>query len=295
MKRLSMLALAAMAAGLTSLACSLNLPSLPFGPQIEVGAPGQFRIGPEQTDTLEISATGSPASLRIQFPVGNLQLSGGSDELLTGTATYNVAELKPIVEGSGGTWTVRTGNIEGFSAVAAAQLVNTWELALGSDPLDLDFDLGAVKAKMDLGDIAVTRLNMDAGASDIGIAFSTPNAASMESLTVKAGAAQINFSHLANANTRRMDFSLGGGDVTLDFSGELEQDLVVNISGAAGNFTIDVPQGMAAGLTTSGGFISVNTGDGWASEGDSYTHEGSGPKIDIQLTAGAGNVNLRTN
>jgi hypothetical protein len=295
MKRFRMLGLAAAGLGLATLACSIDLPSLPFGPQIEVGEPGQFKIGPEQTETLEIPATGSPASLRLQFAVGELLLKGGGDQLLTGTATYNVTELKPVIEGSAGDWTVRTGDVQGFSAVAAAQLVNTWELTLGSDPLDLDFDVGAAKTDINLSDMSITRFNMDAGASEVKITFSTPNAVSLESFTVKAGAGQITLSQLANANTGHMDFSLGGGDASLDFSGELKQDLGVNISGAAGNFTITVPEGAAASLTTSGGFIAVNTGDGWISEGDGYTHAGSGPNIEIQITAGAGNVNLRSN
>lgn len=295
MKRFSHLALAAVAAALVSLACSIDLPSLPFGPKIEVGEPGQFQIGPEQTDTLEIPAAGSAASLRIQFAAGKLKLTGGGEKLLTGTATYNVAELKPIIEGSGSSWTLRTGDVEGFSAVAAAQLVNTWEAMLGSTPLDLALELGAAKTEVDLGGVSVTRLAIETGASDIDLAFSEPNPVSMESFTASAGAARLDFSHLANANTSRMDFSLGGGDVTLDFSGELAQDLDVTIDGAAGNFTIIVPEGTAADLTTGGGLISVNAESGWTSEGDGYVHEGRGPQIHIGITAVAGNVNLRTN
>jgi hypothetical protein len=294
MKRRRILTVAAITMALASLACSVELPSLPFGPNIELGEPGQFKIGPEQTDALEIAGTGTQTDLRIQFAAGRLQIAGGGEELLKGTATYNVAELKPVVEGSGSSWTVRTGDVQGFSAVAAAQLVNTWELTLGRDPLDLDFDIGAVKADVDLGDVAVARLDMDVGASDISMAFSTPNPSSMESLTVKAGAAQLDFSRLANAEAKRMDFTLGGGDVTLDFSGQLSQDLEVTINGAAGNFTINVPDGTAASLSTSGGLISVNTDEGWISEGDGYVHEGSGPEIHIGITAGAGNVNLRS-
>jgi hypothetical protein len=83
--------------------------------------------------------------------------------------------------------------------------------------------------------------------------------------------------------------------VSLDFSGDLAQDLSVTIESAAGNFTITVPEGTAASLSTSGGFISINPEGGWKSSGDGYVQEGNGPEINIAITAGAGNVNLRTN
>jgi hypothetical protein len=295
MNRASGLVLVGIATAIATLACSINLPSLPFGPQIAVGNPGQFKIGPEETEALEIPDPGVASSLRLQFAAGDLQIASGGSELLTGTATYNVTELKPIIDGSGNGWTVRTGDVEGFSAVAAAQLVNKWDLTLGSGPLDLALDLGAAKADVELGDLAVSKLDIDTGASDMRLSFSSPNLEDMQSLTVKAGAARLNFSQLANANTTRMDFAVGGGDLTLDFSGDLAQDLDVTITGAAGNFNIDVPEGTAATLTTSGGLISVHPDAGWTSEGDGYTHQGSGPQIHVGITAGAGNVNLRTN
>lgn len=295
MNRSSILALAGIATALATLACSVNLPSLPFGPQIAIGDSGQIKVGPEETVDLDIPDPGGAATLRLQFAAGKMQIAGGGDELLTGTATYNVAELKPIIDGSGNSWSVRTGDVEGFSAVAAAQLVNTWDLKLGAGPLDLALDMGAAKAEVDLGDVGVTSLDIETGASDLELSFATPNSEEMRSLTVKAGAARLDVSQLANANTTQMDFSVGGGDLTLDFSGDLAQDLDVNITGAAGNFNITVPEGTAASLSTNGGLVAVNPDEGWTSDGNGYTHPGSGPQIHIGITAVAGNVNLHTN
>jgi hypothetical protein len=294
MKRFYHPLIVAATVGLASLACSVNLPSLPFGPQIQVGQPGQFKIGPEQTDSLKIARTGSPTALHLQLAAGKLLLRGGGTQLLTGSATYNIADFKPVVEGAGTSWTVRTGDVSGFSAAAVPQFVNNWDMTLGTDPLDMSFEFGAAKADIDLGHTAVSRLSIDAGASEIALAFSTPNQASMDSLMVNAGAAQLNFSRLANANTKRMDFTLGGGDVGLDFSGRLDQDLEVTINGVAGNFTINVPEGTKATLTTSGGLISVNPQGGWTSTSGGYSQEGGGAEIHVRITAGAGNVNLRS-
>jgi len=90
----------------------------------------------------------------------------------------------------------------------------------------------------------------------------------MGSLTVIAGAARLELSQLANANSPRMEFTLGGGDVTLDFSGDLSQDVDVAIEGAAGNFTIYVPDGTPARARTRGAFLSINADTGWTARDD---------------------------
>ncbi|HLC05643.1 MAG TPA: toast rack family protein [Anaerolineales bacterium] len=294
MIRTSALVIAAGAVALASLACTINIPSTQFSPKIELGPTGSSAIGPEQTQDFNIPATGSAAGLHIAFAAGKLQLSGGGEELLTGTATYNVSDLKPVVEGSGASFRVRSGEVEGFPATAMIDLVNTWELTLGPDPVDLTLELGAAKAEIDLGDVPVTQLTVKTGATDLELDFSSPNSVSMDSFTVAAGAARLDLRGLANANTNHMEISLGGGDLNLDFSGDLTEGLDVTIDGAAGNFTINVPQGTAASLITNGALISVHPETGWTSGGDGYIHEGRGPKIGIRLTAGAGNVNLRT-
>jgi len=287
-------ALAAAAAGMALLACSIEIPSLQFGPDIQIAEPGEVEIGSTQTESIRIAATGDRASLNLEFAGGKIRILGGGQDLVSGTVTYNVAELKPVIEGSGSSYRLRNGEIERITS-GRADIVNTWELQLGPDPIALTIDLGAADAEMDLGGVNLFQLDIHSGASDLELGFSEPNRGPMGSLTVMAGAARLDLSQLSNANTRRMEFTLGGGDVTLDFTGEFSQDLDVAIEGAAGNFTIYVPDGTPARARTRGAFLSINADSGWAARDDGYAHEGQGPQINLSLGVGAGNINLRTN
>jgi hypothetical protein len=294
MIRRTQFALAAAAAGMALLACSIEIPSLQFGPDIQIAEPGEVEVGSTQTESIRIPATGDRTSLDLEFGGGKIRIVGGGEDLVSGTATYNVAELNPVIEGSGSSFRLRNGDTELIPG-GQGDIVNSWELQLGSDPIDLTIDLGAADAKMDLGGLNLTQLDIHTAASDLELGFSEPNRGPMGSLTVMAGAARLDLSQLSNANSPRMEFTLGGGDVTLDFSCDLSQDVDVTIEGAAGNFTIYIPDGTPARARTSGAFLSINAGSGWQAGDNGYAHEGQGPQINLSFAVGAGNINLRTN
>ena len=109
---------------------------------------------------------------------------------MSGTATYNVAELKPVIEASGSSFRLRNGHIERIPG-GRGDIVNTWELKLGLDPIDLTIDLGAADAEMDLGGLNLTQLDIHTGASDLQLGFSEPDKSPMGPLTVLAGAARL--------------------------------------------------------------------------------------------------------
>jgi len=57
---------------------------------------------------------------------------------------------------------------------------------------------------------------------------------------------------------------------------------------------IIVPEGVPATVTFIGGLANINAQDAWQKSGNTYLLEGSGPKLTISVTMGAGDIELRT-
>ena len=115
----------------------------------------------------------------------------------------------------------------------------------------------------------------------------------MSSLRYETGASKVTLTGLANANFTNMIFKSGAGDYTLDFTGELQQDASVDIQSGLSNLVIVMPQGTPTNLNVRGGLTNVNFSGVWSSSGNTYTIEGNGPSLTINIDMGAGNLELR--
>jgi hypothetical protein len=108
-------------------------------------------------------------------------------------------------------------------------------------PVDLDLELGAVEADLELSGLRVGQLHVESGASDAQLRFSTPNAERMRSLDLEVGAASLKASGLANANAPEIRVQAGVGGVELDFGGPWTQDVDLTVRVALGGVKIMVP------------------------------------------------------
>ncbi len=111
-----------------------------------------------------------------------------------------------------------------------------------SVPVNLTLEHGATKATLDLGGLTLTGLQLESGASETVVDFSSPNQGRMESLDVDVGAASFEARHLANANAAKVRVHGGVGGVELDFGGQWQQDMTVNVDLALGKLTLHVPR-----------------------------------------------------
>jgi hypothetical protein len=109
-------------------------------------------------------------------------------------------------------------------------------------PLDLRLDLGATQAKMDLGGLSLTNLQLESGASEATVDFSAPNPVRLRELRVNLGAAGFEATNLANANTPSVRVNGGVGGVDLDFGGRWAQDISLDASITLGKLTLHVPR-----------------------------------------------------
>ena len=215
--------------------------------------------------------------------------------MVSGIATYNVDDLAPNIDTDGAQIRLETGNLEikgipNFSK----DIKNEWDLKLGDMPMNLKVNAGAYEGDFELGGLALKSLQVGDGAANVRVRFSDPNPVEMGTLRYITGASTVELIGLANANFSSMIFRSGAGDYTLDFSGDLQRDAVVNIESGISQVTIIVPRETSARVEFQGGLANVDASGDWQNSSGAYLVEGEGPTITINVDMGAGNLTLRT-
>ena len=265
---------------LATLACGFSIP-IPSAPT----------PGPDITDNITVpTPTSGEGQLTFSFGAGELTLSPGAQDLVDGTAVYNVPELKPEVVTQGSSIEVKQGDLKVLPY--PKDLKNQWDLKLGSTPMDLTINAGAYKGTYELGGVPLTGLTIKDGASNVELSISKPNPSQMTVFRYETGASSVKLTGLANANFSTMIFNSGAGDYTLDFSGALKRDATITISSGISNMILVIPDGVKANVTVESGVSNVNAGSGWSQNGNQYTQTGSGPTLTFVVKTGAGNLTL---
>ena len=273
------LALASMACGF-----SIDLPERPkAGPEVEeaitVADPKPALSGDEVSNATRLT---------ISFGAGTLTLSPGAENLVDGTAIYNLEDLKPKIQKSGGSIEIRQGDFR--SLPLFEDLKNEWDLKLSDTPLDLTVEAGAYEGNLELGGLALKTLTVKDGASHVDLSFTEPNQTEMSVLRYQTGASDVKLTGLANANFSTLTFSGGAGNFTLDFGGELQRDAVVTVESGLGNLSLIVPEDMNAVVTVESTAVNINHGSGWVQNGQKYSQGNSGPTLTMVVKMAAGNL-----
>jgi hypothetical protein len=247
--------------------------------------------GPDITENITVpSPSTGDTRLTLSFGAGELTLSPGAQNLVDGTAVYNIPELKPEVVTQGSSIEVKQGDFK--SLPSPKDIKNQWDLKLGSTSMDLTIDAGAYKGVYELGGIALTGLTIKDGASNVNLSFSKPNTTQMTVFRYETGASSVKLKGLANANFSTMIFNGGAGDYSLDFAGTLKRDAIITITSGISNLALVIPDGVKANVTVESGVSNVTAGSEWSQNGNLYSQSGTGPTLTFIVKTGAGNLNL---
>jgi hypothetical protein len=270
--------LAILILALGSMACgfSYTLPELP-------------QAGPDVEESITVEDPKSDdARLTLSFGAGKLILSPGAKDLVEGTAIYNVQDLKPKIQKSGSSIEIRQGDFK--SLPIFEDMKNEWDLKLSDTPLDLTVQAGAYEGDLELGGLALKSLTVRDGASHVDLSFLEPNQTEMSLLRYETGASDVKLTGLANANFSTLTFSGGAGNYTLDFSGDLQRDAVVEIEAGLGNLSLVIPDEVDATVTVEGAAVNISHSSGWSQNGQEYTQSGAGPTLTVVVKMSAGNL-----
>jgi uncharacterized protein DUF2154 len=126
-------------------------------------------VGSLQTESRSVQlGDAKSAQVEIKMRAGELKVAGGASGLLDGQFTYNVASWKPDVEynvSSGkGRLTIQQSSGPGGTGHGAR---NEWDLRFGNQvPIELTAELGAGRADLTLGSLALRQLRLEIGAGE---------------------------------------------------------------------------------------------------------------------------------
>lgn len=129
---------------------------------------GSVATGETRNETVSFDLDDSKsAQVQIRMGSGELHVKSGTPKLMEGTFTYNVAEWKPVVDRRPGELSLSQ---PGSSGSSFGNTVNNWELTLNRElPMEVRADLGAGEANLELGQMTLSRVELNIGAGEMNV------------------------------------------------------------------------------------------------------------------------------
>jgi len=239
------------------------------------GCSSGVRVGKLQTESKTVEL-GDATSVQVEIAMGagELNVAGGAAELLRADFAYNVAELKPEVDYSGGKLTVRTPEVD--TGIGSLWDINEyryeWDLRLNDDvPMEMKVSVGAGRTDLALGSLSLTRLDIATGAGEVLVDLSGSTA--LTKLNVGGGA----------------------GALTVDLTGAWQDDLEASIAGGVGERILVLPRDTGVRVKVEIGIGGVEAA-GLNKDGEYYTNDAYGQSevtLYIDVAGGVGETELR--
>jgi hypothetical protein len=215
---------------------------------------GTPQVGKMQHESKSVDPKNAQsARAQLKMGAGELNLTGGADQLMEADFSYNVADWKPEVSydvsGDEGELVVRQGGSKDSNLTGEAR--NEWEIRLNDElPTDLVVQLGAGESDLDLDSLTLEglKLQMGAGKTTVdltgdyaqgfdssiqgGVGEATVELPSEVGVKAKAqgGLGKINAEGLKRVGDSYVNDAYGESDVTLN----------VNVQGGIGEINLEV-------------------------------------------------------
>lgn len=100
---------------------------------------------------------------------------------------------------------------------------------------------------------------------------------------------------LNGLDVRTFSAELGVGDTTIDLTGARSEDMSVDIQGGVGHAGLTIPSTVGVRIYAEKGMGKITLPDGYTTSGGYWSNEaynGTGPKIDIRVSQGVGEIDV---
>lgn len=215
---------------------------------------GKQQVGKTQHESKSVDPKNAQ-SVRAQLKMGagELNLTGGADQLMEGDFSYNVAEWKPEVSydvsGDKGELIVKQGGSEGSNLTGEAR--NEWDISMNDElPTDLVVQMGAGESDLDLDGLTLTGLKLQMGAGKTTVDLTGNYAQSFDS-SIQGGVGEATVELPSEVGVKaKAQAGLGkinaeglkkvGGSYVNDAYGESDVTLSVDVKGGVGEINLEV-------------------------------------------------------
>lgn len=278
---------------MTRLASRLLLPAL--AGLLALPLPGAGQQWENVSASRKVSGDG-PTDVRVKYGVGRFQVRPGeAGTLYRMSLRYDADHFEPLVDYRSGRLELGTETRNGNLNLKGNQDGGELDLELSRDvPMDLVLEFGAVRATLDLGGLTLSDLEISTGASESTLDFSEPTRGRIRTAELNVGAADFVARNLGNLRADRLQVGAGVGEVTLDFGGEWNRDLQVDISMGLGALELRVPEGVGVSLTKDS-FLTSLEAEGLSREGRRYLSSNwdtAEHRLTIELDAAFGSIRV---
>lgn len=275
----------------------LHLPGALLAGALAMTALLPAEVSAQEWETFSASrAVGDATSLdvRVRYGAGFFRVRPGqSGALYDVQLEYDASQFDPVLDFDGRHLEIGTDaqrrNINVKDDAGEMMLELSREV-----PTELLLEFGAVRADLDLGDMTLSELVVQTGASETTLDFSAPNRARMRSAEFQVGAADFRALNLGNLNADRLEFSAGVGEVVLDFGGEWSRDLEVEIAMGLGSLEMHIPEGIGVRLNKDS-FLTSLDAPAMVKDGDRYYSENwdeAERRMTIDVDAAFGSIRI---
>ena len=214
----------------------------------------QQQVGKMQRDSKSVDLKDAQsARAQLKMGAGELNVTGGADQLMDGDFSYNVSEWKPKVSydvSSGeGELLVKQGGAHSGSLDGKAR--NEWDIRLNDEvPTDLVVKMGAGESDLDLDSLTLTGVDLKMGAGKSTIDLTGDYAKGFDA-TIEGGVGEVTVMLPSEVGVKaKAEGGLGkinakglkkvGDSYVNDAYGESDVTLNVNVQGGVGEINLEV-------------------------------------------------------
>jgi hypothetical protein len=218
------------------------------------GGGSQQQVGKMQHDLKSVDPeNATSARAKLKMGAGELNVTGGADEMMEADFSYNVSEWKPKVSydvsGEKGELVVKQGSAEGGDLSGGAR--NEWDVSLNDEvPTDLAVKVGAGESDLDLDSLALTGVDLQMGAGKTTVDLTGDYAKGFDA-TIEGGVGEATVllpskvgvkakaeGGLGEINTKGLE-KVDGAYIN-DAYGESEVNISVDVKGGVGQINLKV-------------------------------------------------------
>jgi hypothetical protein len=218
------------------------------------GGGEQPQVGKMQRESKSVDPENTTsASAQLKMGAGELNLTGGADQLMEADFSYNVSDWKPKVSydvsGKKGELLVKQGSVEGGGLSGDAR--NEWDVSLNDElPTDLVVQMGAGESDLDLDSLTLTGVDLQMGAGKTTVDLTGDYAQSFDA-TIEGGVGEATVLLPSKVGVKaKAKGGLGkinaeglkkvGDSYVNDAYGESDVNLSVDVKGGVGEINLEV-------------------------------------------------------